>query len=158
VLDAERGGRPSTLNNKKLKDISNSTLRSSSKSLRKLAKEKNIGLATSHKVVRENLQLFPYKVTAVQEMKPADHEKPFRYCEWFTNFIQMKTVILLMSPSLQMRPGSTSRVILTHKTHDCVRRGILMLCMKNLCITGNMKCELRYPDGAFLSLYSLKKQ
>jgi transposase len=36
VLDAERIGRPSELNNKKLMDISDSTLRSLSKSLHKL--------------------------------------------------------------------------------------------------------------------------
>jgi hypothetical protein len=70
-------------------------LRSSSNSLRKLAQEKDIWFATSHKVVREELQLFPYKVRAAQEMKPADHEKRIRYCEWFTNFIQMKTVDIL---------------------------------------------------------------
>jgi hypothetical protein len=44
-------------------DISGSTLQSPSKSLRKLAKEKNIGLATAHKAVREKLKLFSYKVT-----------------------------------------------------------------------------------------------
>jgi hypothetical protein len=60
-----------------------------------LAQEKDIGLATAHKTVREKLNLFPYKVTAVQELKPADHEKRIRYCEWFTNFIQTKTVDIL---------------------------------------------------------------
>jgi hypothetical protein len=49
VLDAERSGRPSKLNCKKLMDISDSVLRSPSKSLRKLAQEKDIGLATAHK-------------------------------------------------------------------------------------------------------------
>jgi hypothetical protein len=44
-------------------DISDSMVRSASKSLRKLAQEKNIGLATAHKAVRENLNLFPHKVT-----------------------------------------------------------------------------------------------
>jgi hypothetical protein len=34
------------------------------------------------------LQLFPHKVTAVQELKPVDHGKRIHYCEWFTNFIQ----------------------------------------------------------------------
>jgi hypothetical protein len=66
-----------------------------SKSLRKLAQEEDIGHATAHNVVREKLQLFPYKVTAVQEFKPADHKKRIRYCEWFTNFIQTKTVDIL---------------------------------------------------------------
>jgi transposase len=58
VLDAERSGRPSKLNDKKL-DISDSTLRSPSKSLRKLAQEEDIGLARAQKAVREKLYLFP---------------------------------------------------------------------------------------------------
>jgi hypothetical protein len=71
VLDAEKCGRLSKLNGKKLRDISDTMLRSPSKSLRKLAQEKDIGLATAHKAVREKLNLFPYKVTAVQVLKPA---------------------------------------------------------------------------------------
>jgi hypothetical protein len=42
-------------------DISDSMLWSPSKSSRKLAQEKDIGLATAHKPVREKLNLFPYK-------------------------------------------------------------------------------------------------
>jgi hypothetical protein len=34
-------------------------LRNPSKSLRKLAQEKDVGLATAHKAVREKLNLFP---------------------------------------------------------------------------------------------------
>jgi transposase len=45
VLDAERNGRPSKFNDKKLMDISDSMLWSPSKSLRKLAQEKDIQLA-----------------------------------------------------------------------------------------------------------------
>jgi transposase len=78
-LDAERNGRPSKLNDKKLMDISNSMLRSSSKSLRNLAQEKDIGLATAHKAAREKLNIFPYKVTAVQELKLANREKRIQH-------------------------------------------------------------------------------
>jgi hypothetical protein len=78
-----------------LMDIYDCMLRSPSKSLRKLAQEKYLGLETAHKAVREKLSLFPYKVTAVQELKTADHEKRIRYCDWFTNFIQSKTVDIL---------------------------------------------------------------
>jgi hypothetical protein len=56
-------------------DISDSVLWSPSKSLCKLAQEKDIGLATAHKAVQEKLQLFPNKATVVQELKPVDHEK-----------------------------------------------------------------------------------
>jgi transposase len=52
VLDAERSGRPSELNEKKLMDIYDCMLRSPSKSLRKLAQEKDIGLTTAYKAVR----------------------------------------------------------------------------------------------------------
>jgi hypothetical protein len=62
-----------------------------SKSLCKLAREEGIRLATAHKVVQKQLKLFPYKVTTVQDLRPADHEKRICYCEWFTNFIQTKT-------------------------------------------------------------------
>jgi transposase len=81
VLDTKRSGRPSKLNDKKLMNISDSMLLNPSKSLRKLAQEKDIGIATAHKAVREELNLFPYTVTAVQELKLADHEKRIRYCE-----------------------------------------------------------------------------
>jgi hypothetical protein len=44
----------------------------------------------------KQLKHFPYKVTAVLELKLADHEKRIRYCEWFTNFNQMETVDILV--------------------------------------------------------------
>jgi transposase len=156
VLDAERSGRPSKLNDKKLMDISDSMLRSPSKSMRKLAQGKDIGLATAHKAVREKLNLFPYKVTGVQELKPADHEKRIRNCEWFTNFIQTKTVdILDVTFYTDEAWFHLPRYVSTQNTR---RRRILMLCMKNLCMSRNLECGLRYLDGALLALYSLKKQ
>jgi transposase len=67
LLDAERSGRPSKRNDKMLMDSSDYMLRSASKSLRKLVQKKDIGLVTTHKAVREKLNLFPYKVTEVEE-------------------------------------------------------------------------------------------
>jgi hypothetical protein len=67
-------------------------------------------------------------------------------------------LIFLMSPSLQLRPCSTSQVMLTHKTYDCGRRRILMLFRKNPCKTINLECGLRYLDSALLALHSLKEQ
>jgi hypothetical protein len=84
VLDAKRSGRPSKLHDDKSLDISDSMLRGSSKSLRKWAQEKGVGLATSHKAVRKQLKDFPYEVTEVQELKRAGHRKRIR-C--FTNLI-----------------------------------------------------------------------
>jgi len=58
-------------------DISDSMLQSPSKSLHKLVQEEDIGLATAHKAVQEKLKLFPYKVTAEQELKLADHKNEY---------------------------------------------------------------------------------
>jgi hypothetical protein len=33
------------------------------------------GIATAHNAARKQLKLFPYKVTVVQDLKAADHEK-----------------------------------------------------------------------------------
>jgi transposase len=62
VLDAERSGRSFKLNDKKLIDISNSMLRSPSKSLRMFAQEKDIGLVTAQTAVREKFNRFPHKI------------------------------------------------------------------------------------------------
>ena len=88
VDDAERWGRPAKLSEEKLLNISDSMLQSQSKSLRKLAQQHDIGLATAHKAVRRELKLFPYKIMAVQELKTTDHEKRLRYCRWFNRFIE----------------------------------------------------------------------
>jgi transposase len=73
VLDAERSGRPSKLHDKKSMDISNTMLRRPSKSLRKLAQEKDIGLATANKASREKLNLFPQKVTNPEQPSRGHH-------------------------------------------------------------------------------------
>jgi hypothetical protein len=70
MLDSERSGRPSELNDRKVMDISDSMLQSQSKSLCKLAQGEDTELATAHKAVREKLNLFTCKITVVQELKP----------------------------------------------------------------------------------------
>jgi hypothetical protein len=57
VFDAERNVWPSRLNDEKLLDISDATLRCPSKCLLKLAQEGGFGLATAHKAVRKQLEL-----------------------------------------------------------------------------------------------------
>jgi hypothetical protein len=91
-------------------------LRSASSSLRKLAQEEDVRLATAHKAVQEKLQLFPYNLTELQQLKSTDHEKRIRYCEWFKNFIQTKTGDILDVTFFTYEACSTPRVMFTHKT------------------------------------------
>ena len=83
VYGAKCCGRPAKLLEKKLLDISDSMLQSPLKSLRKLAQQHDIGLATAHKVVRRQLKLFLYEIMAVQELKTTNHEKRLHYCRRF---------------------------------------------------------------------------
>jgi hypothetical protein len=41
----------------------------------------------AQKAVKKELKLFPYKVSAVQQLKDADYQKRLYYCVWFTHFI-----------------------------------------------------------------------
>ena len=83
MYDAECCGRPAKLSEEKLLDISDSMLQIPSKSLRKLAQQHDIGLATAHKAIRRQLKVFPYKIMAVQKLKTTDHEKRLHYCRSF---------------------------------------------------------------------------
>lgn len=95
VHDAARSGRPSILTEEKLLDISDRMLQSPTKSLRKLGQQTNISVATAHKAVKQHLCLYPYKVTVVHELKPADYVKRINYCEWFLRMIQRHGVEML---------------------------------------------------------------
>jgi hypothetical protein len=75
-------------------DISGSMLRIPSKLLRKLAQEKDIGLATTHKAVREKLKLFPYNVTAVKELKSADNAKRIQHFYTCTAIFRTRCTII----------------------------------------------------------------
>jgi len=127
-------------------------LYSPSKSLHKLVQEEDIGLQQRIKWSEKNWN--------------SSHTKRSKNWNWWIMknesitvkglqiLFKRKLLIFLISPSLQMRPGSTSWVMLTH---NCVRRRVLMLCMKNPSMTRNLECGLWYPGGTLLALYSLKK-
>lgn len=95
VADAPRSGRPSVLSDDKILDISDKMAISPNKSLRRLALESEVSYGTAHTAVKKKLKLFPYKVTAMQELKPTDPGKRLEYCEWFNNFIQQNGIDVL---------------------------------------------------------------
>jgi hypothetical protein len=51
-----------------------------------LAQQHHITVGTAQVAVRKKLNLFPYKVTAIQELKQTENEKRIRYCRWFQQF------------------------------------------------------------------------
>ena len=87
VKDEGRSGRPLKLDEDKLDEINNKIMQSPSKSMRKLAQETNLSVGSAHKATRKALGLFPYKVTAVQELQSTDFDKRLNYCHWMKNFV-----------------------------------------------------------------------
>lgn len=79
VLNAPRSGRPTILTTEKLHEISAIMLRSPTKSTCKLAQEVGISKRAAYKAVRSELQLYPYKITVVHELKESDNKK--RVCK-----------------------------------------------------------------------------
>jgi hypothetical protein len=47
--------------------------------------EADVPLSTCQKIVRKNLNLYPYKITTLQELRPGDSERRLEYCNWFLN-------------------------------------------------------------------------
>ncbi|KAJ3634699.1 hypothetical protein MTP99_007645 [Tenebrio molitor] len=45
----------------------------------------DVPLSTCQKIVRKNLNLYPYKITTLQELRPGDSERRLEYCNWFLN-------------------------------------------------------------------------
>jgi hypothetical protein len=44
-------------------------------SIRQLSQQINLFVGTTHTMLHKNLYLYPYRVTAVQELKPADYPR-----------------------------------------------------------------------------------
>jgi hypothetical protein len=80
VCDIKRSRRSSVLTEDKLLNITDSMMQIPSKSIRKLAPQHHIAVGKAHVAVRRKLNLSPYKVIAVQELKQTDNEKRTHYC------------------------------------------------------------------------------
>lgn len=51
-------------------------------SVRRLSQQINLAVGTTHKLLHKDLHLYPYRVTVVQELKPADYPLRLNFCNW----------------------------------------------------------------------------
>lgn len=93
VEDKHRSGRPKVLTPAFLQDAQQKILQTPQKSVRRLAQEIGASRGSTHNALRA-LHFHAYRVKMVQEMKPLDNEKRFRYCQWFKRFIRNNINIL----------------------------------------------------------------
>jgi hypothetical protein len=120
------------LSQEKLDDICDRHLQSPKKSLRKLAQQTGLNYGLTHKAVKNELKLFPYKVSAVQQVKDADYQKRLNYCKWFTNFIpQNREDILDVTFYTDEVLFHLSGYVSTKKKHACGVQKILTQLLKS---------------------------
>lgn len=54
-------------------------------SVRHLSQQINLSVGTTHKLLKKDIQLYPYRVTAVQELLEIDYPRRLQFCNWFVN-------------------------------------------------------------------------
>ena len=52
-------------------------------SIRRAAQSSNVSVGTAHKIARSILNLYPYKIKILHELKPPDYEKRIKFANWF---------------------------------------------------------------------------
>ena len=155
VYDAKRCGRSAKLLVEKLLDISDSMLQSPSKLLRKLAQQHDIGLATAHKAIREQLKLFPYKIMAVQELKTTDHEKRLCYCRWFNRFIKENMADVLDVTFFTDEAWFHLSGYVNSQNSRLWSSDNSPVCTKHPYMIRRLVCRLQFPNVELLALFSL---
>ena len=52
-----------------------------------LTQQTGVSIGTSHTLLKKDLHLFPYRITAVQKLLEVDYLRRVEFCEWFlSNF------------------------------------------------------------------------
>lgn len=86
--------RPSILTEEKVTEIMECMVEDPRLSVRKLASQVDVSYKTAYRAVREHLQLFPYKVCAVHQLLPADHQQRIHFCEWLSEVLEHDATFL----------------------------------------------------------------
>ena len=88
VQDRPRSSSPSVINNEARQNVTNKFDRSPHKLLRHFSQEVGMLLTSTYRAVKKQ-KFFPYKVSAIHELKAQDTEKRVIFCRWFQQFIDM---------------------------------------------------------------------
>jgi hypothetical protein len=64
-------------------------------SVRHLRQQMNtpLSLGTAHALVRKDLHMYPYRVTAVQELLPIDYPRRLEFCNWVINMENNESIL-----------------------------------------------------------------
>lgn len=80
-----RSGRPS-IRSAETVNVANDIMEDDPKtSVRRLSQQIGVSVGTSHALLKKDLKLYPYRLTAVQELLPVDPPQRLEFCQWFVN-------------------------------------------------------------------------
>lgn len=68
-----------------IQDVEQRMQQSPRKPIRRLAQEIGLSYGACQKIVKKDLHMFPYKITAMQQLLPRDFRIRLNYCQWFLN-------------------------------------------------------------------------
>ena len=54
-------------------------------SIRELHQQINLSVGTTHKLLRKDLKVYPYRITAMQKLLPVDFSRRLELFNWFVN-------------------------------------------------------------------------
>lgn len=86
VADAHRSGRPS-LEEERIPEIQDSITKSPTKSVRRLASQTGTPKTSVHRVVRNVLCLYPYKMSVFHALNESDYDNRLLFSEWLLSVI-----------------------------------------------------------------------
>jgi hypothetical protein len=100
----QRSGRPTILIQNKIRDISDRTTESPSKSVHRFSQLVATSYGSTSKVLTKHLHLHPYKILSVYELKEYDNEKHVQYSQWFWDLITASGEDILDAMFSTMKP------------------------------------------------------
>lgn len=83
VINQKHNRRPSRITENTVEEIRQRMLHSPNKSIRRLSLETGLSVGSCHKIVRNGIHMYPYRISVLHELIPTDHAKRIRYCQWF---------------------------------------------------------------------------
>jgi hypothetical protein len=77
--------------------------------IRQLSQQINLSVGKTHTMLHNNLHLYPYRITAVQELKPADYPRRLHFCNWPVDNVGNNVLVCIIK--------CTSSFSFQHKKH-----------------------------------------
>lgn len=80
--------KPTAMTDENITAIQSVMMENPRTSTRRLAQQVNVSHTTAYKAIRKELEMFPYKITAVHQLLPIDHHARLHFCEWISEVVQ----------------------------------------------------------------------